>query len=248
MSTGDPYAALGDGYARRRRPDPRIAAAIAQALGDARSVVNVGAGAGSYEPTDRLVLAVEPSATMIGQRPPGAAPAVQAFAEDLPFDDRAFDVGLAVLTVHHWRDPGRGLTELRRVSRRQVVLTWDPVRISRMWLVADYLPEIATLEESLATLPEIAAALAPASVRPVPVPWDCTDGFLAANWRRPRAYLDHDVRAGASSIAALPRAVVERAMRRLRDDLDRGRWHARHRDLLARTSLDVGYRLVVSDG
>ena len=246
METEDPYAALGVGYAKLRRPDPRIATLITDALGDAGSVVNVGAGTGSYEPTDRRVVAVEPSSTMIQQRPAGSAAAVKAYAEDLPFDDKVFDVGLAILTVHHWRDPDKGLAELRRVSRRQVMMTWDPIEVSRMWLIADYLPEIAATEKSLVTLSQIAAALAPASVRTILVPWDCSDGFLAAYWRRPHAYLEDDVRAGASGFAGLPRAVVERGMKRLRDDLRTGRWHTRNRDLLNRSALDVGYRLVVS--
>lgn len=222
------------------------------AIGDAASVVNVGAGTGSYEPVDRLVLAVEPSRTMIAQRPAGAAPAVRATAERLPLRDAAADVALAVLTVHHWPDPGAGLAELVRVARRQVVLTWDGAWIARsFWLVAEYLPEIARLEAGLATVDTVVAELSRhrrrVEVRAVPVPADCVDGVLAAHWRRPDAYLDPAVRAAASGLALLPPATVETALRRLADDLATGRWHGRHADLLDRTELDVGYRLVVAD-
>ncbi|MDI1460659.1 class I SAM-dependent methyltransferase [Catellatospora sp. KI3] len=242
----DPYRTLGPGYAGRRRPDPRVAAIIDEALGEARSVVNVGAGTGSYEPTDRRVLAVEPSPVMIAQRPPGSAPVVRAVAEHLPLPDGSFDAALAVLTVHHWTDPARGLAELRRVARRQVVLTWDQSVVSRFWLVADYLPEIAEAERSLPTCDYIAQQLGPAEVRPLPVPHDCTDGFLAAYWNRPYAYLDPAVRASISSLAKLDPDRVEQAMRRLAADLDSGRWQERHGRPDEPGSADVGYRLVTS--
>ncbi|GAB4057374.1 class I SAM-dependent methyltransferase [Catellatospora paridis] len=242
----DPYQTLGAGYAERRRPDPRLAAIIDGALGEARTVVNVGAGAGSYEPADRSVLAVEPSPVMIAQRPPGSAPVVRAVAERLPFADQSFDVGLAVLTVHHWTDPARGLAELRRVSRRQVVLTWDHAVMSRFWLVADYLPEIAEAERGLPACDFIARHLAPAQVMEVPVPHDCSDGFLAAYWDRPHAYLDPVVRASVSSLARLDPARVEQAMQRLRGDLAGGDWQARHGRPGAGGTADVGYRLLTS--
>ncbi|GIF81520.1 methyltransferase type 11 [Catellatospora bangladeshensis] len=240
----DPYRTLGTGYAQQRRPDPRVAELIEQALGEARTVVNVGAGAGSYEPVGRRVLAVEPSPVMIAQRPPGSAPVVRAVAERLPLADKSFDVGLAVLTVHHWTDPVRGLAELRRVSRRQVVLTWDPVVVARFWLVADYLPEIAAAEAALPTCDFVSEQLAPVRVTEVPVPHDCTDGFLAAYWNRPRAYLDPAVRASISSLARLDPARVAAAMRRLSDDLDSGRWQERHGTPGEAGAADVGYRLV----
>lgn len=243
----DPYRTLGAGYAVRRRPDPRLSAVIEQALGGARTVVNVGAGAGSYEPAGRRVLAVEPSPVMIAQRGPGSAPVVRAVAERLPLADRSFDAGLAVLTVHHWTDPARGLAELRRVSRRQVVVTWDPVVMSRFWLVADYLPEIGDAEAALPTCDFISRHLAPARVTELPVPHDCTDGFLAAYWNRPEAYLDASVRASISSLARLDPARVDEAMRRLRADLDAGRWQERH-GRPGQATADVGYRLVTSPG
>ncbi|WP_424188246.1 class I SAM-dependent methyltransferase [Actinokineospora sp. G85] len=243
----DPYRALGRGYAATRRPDPRIARALSAALGDARTVVNVGAGSGSYEPADRDVVAVEPSVTMVRQRPPGAAPVVRAVAERLPFPDAAFDVGMALLTTHHWTDAAAGLAELRRVSRRQVVLTWDPGVFARFWLVADYLPELAERERDLATVDAVRAGLGPAAVvSPVEVPWDCADGFLAAFWRRPEVYLDPRVRAGMSGIATLPGPVVERGVATLRSDVDSGAWARRHGGLSGLGSADVGYRLVVA--
>lgn len=243
----DPYRDLGQGYAEARRPDPRVAALIHDALGDARTVVNVGAGAGSYEPTDRDVVAVEPSATMIAQRPPGSARVIQGVAEDLPFADQEYDAALAVLTVHHWTDPATGLRELRRVARRQVVLTWDPAVIAEMWLVRDYLPEIAVRERGLATLDAVLSGLGQtAEVRVVPIPDDCTDGFLAAHWRRPHAYLDPAVRRSASAFASLSAGVVPAAMDRLRADLDSGAWADRNADLLDRETFDAGYRLVVA--
>jgi SAM-dependent methyltransferase len=242
----DPYAALGVGYAGARRPDPRIAARVAEALAGAATVVDVGAGTGSYEPAGRTVLAVDPSPTMIGQRPPGSAPAVRARAEALPLPDKACDAAMAMLTVHHWTDAERGLAELVRVAHRQVVLTWDPAVTARFWLVADYVPEIALAERGLACVDVVCDALGSTDVRTVPVPADCTDGFLAAYWRRPEAYLDPDVRRSASGLARLPSSVLVPALRRLESDLRDGTWHARHGDLLERDELDAGYRLVVA--
>lgn len=249
--TTDPYRTLGPGYALQRRPDPRVAHQIDRALGEAASLVNVGAGTGSYEPHDRMVLAVEPSATMLAQRPARAAPAMRAAAEALPLRDRAVDAGLAILTVHHWQDAAAGIAELVRVSRRQVVLTWDPAYFARsFWLVSDYLPEIGHREAGLACLDTVTALLSRhherVDVQAVPVPADCTDGFLGAYWRRPHAYLDPAVRASASGLATLPRGVLDPAVERLSADLAAGRWHDRHRNLLDRDSLDIGYRLVVA--
>ncbi|GHJ43581.1 methyltransferase type 11 [Catellatospora sp. TT07R-123] len=242
----DPYRTLGTGYATRRRPDPRVAAIIEQALGGARSVVNVGAGTGSYEPADRTVTAVEPSPVMIAQRPPGSAPVVQAVAEHLPFADGSFDAALAILTVHHWTDPARGLAELRRVSRRQVVLTWDHAVMSRFWLVTDYLPEIAEAEQDLPDCGFIGRELGRVRVAELPVPHDCTDGFLAAYWNRPHAYLDPAVRASISTLARLDPARVAEATSRLSADLASGRWQERHGRPDSAGTADVGYRLVSS--
>lgn len=231
--SADPYRAFSVGYATQRRPDPRIDAHISRALAGAATVVDVGAGAGSYEPSGRTVLAVDPSATMLAQRPWGAAPAVRATAEALPLPDHAVDAALAVLTVHHWTDPAAGIAELVRVSDRQVVLTWDPPTFARsLWLVADYLPIIGEQDAQLACLDTVTTHLARhhdhVDVAPIPIPGDCTDGFLGAYWRRPYAYLDPAVRASMPTLAALPEQILEPAMHRLADDLASGRWHRRH--------------------
>jgi ubiquinone/menaquinone biosynthesis C-methylase UbiE len=220
---------------------------VREAVGDAHSVVNVGAGSGSYEPSDLRVVAIEPSPVMLAQRPAGSAPAVQAVAEGLPFRDGAFDCATALLTVHHWTDPARGFAELRRVARRQVVLTWDPALVmERSWLFRDYLPEAVEREEGLATLPRVLEELPGARVVPVPVARDCADGFAAAYWARPQAYLDPAVRAGISAFALLDPAVVDAAMARLAADLEDGTWARRCSDLLDLPALDVGYRLAVA--
>ena len=238
------YDTIGRGYALMRRPDPRIAGAIGKALGNAESVVNVGAGAGGYEPTDRRVVAVEPSVAMIEQRPAGAAPAVQAEAEALPFENATFDAALAVLTVQHWRDRARGLEELRRVARRRVViLTWD--NASPCFWLTEYVPELLDADRSLfPSVGEFERALGPVSVEPVPIPHDCTDGFLGAHWRRPEAYLDERVRAAISTFSRLPDAAP--GLERLSADLVSGQWRRKHGGLLRETALDIGYRLVVA--
>jgi SAM-dependent methyltransferase len=239
------YDEIGRTYAATRRPDPRIEATIRTGLGDAASVVNVGAGSGSYEPP-QTVLAVEPSAAMIAQRPPGAAPAVQATAERIPLADGACDAALAVLTIHHWADQERGVAEMRRVAGRVVVLTWDPDYAEAFWLVRDYLPESAALDRR--RMPAIAAVrrwMGGARVTRVPVPHDCVDGFFGAYWRRPEAYLDPRVRAGMSNLSLLG-APVDRAVGALRADLESGAWGERNRDLLELDALDLGYRLLVS--
>lgn len=248
-AAGAVYDRIGVDYASRRRPDPRWAARIADAAPDARRWLNVGAGTGSYEPGGRVRAALEPSRTMIAQRPPEAAPAVRGVAEALPFRDGSFDVALAVLTVHHWRDPEAGLAQLRRAARVQVVVTWDRRRYAEgFWLLRDYLPEIGAREQPLATLDRIAAALAPCRVEPLPVPADCRDGFCGAYWKRPHAYLDPGVRAAISGLALLDAATVDAAMERLRLDLASRRWHTRNRELVALREIDLGYRLVVAPG
>ena len=241
------YDTIGVGYGVRRRTDPRIAAVIEDALADAASVLDVGSGTGSYQPR-RQVVAVEPSMTMIRQRPGAAAPVVRAVAEQLPIRSGRFDAALAVLTLHHWSDAVRGLQELARVSRRQVVLTWDPEVFARLWLVADYLPEIAEQEAGLATLAAVGETLQVSRTIPVPVPADCTDGFCGAYWKRPHAYLDAGVRRSISAFAACDRHRVDRAVERLRADLELGRWAERYRSLAAVDELDLGYRVVVCDG
>jgi SAM-dependent methyltransferase len=239
------YDRIGVGYAAHRRPDARIAAHVADALGAARTVLNVGAGAGSYEPADRPVAAVEPSAVMVRQRPRGAGPAVRASAERLPFRDASFDAAMAVLTIHHWPDWRAGLREMRRVARGRVaVLTWDPDHPG-FWLVQDYFPEILEIDRRI--LPSVAAlrdVLGPVHVRPVPVPADCSDGFLGAYWRRPEMYLDDGARGAISAFAKIRDA--RPGLQRLRAELADGTWRRRHGDLLARGELDIGYRLIVA--
>ena len=239
------YDAIGVGYGRHRRPDPRIAAAISDALGAAESVLNVGAGSGSYEPSDRTVVAVEPSLAMIRQRPAASAAVVQASATHLPFADAAFDTALAVLTVHHWLDRARGLAELSRVARQRVViLTWDPA-FSGFWLVDDYFPEIWDVDRPIfPSIDELRHALGNVESRPLLVPHDCVDGFLGAYWRRPRSYLDPGVRGAMSTFAKI--GDVESGVTRLRRDLEDGTWQRRHGHLLSRTDIDLGYRLVIA--
>ena len=239
------YDDIGRGYARHRQPDPSIAARIDAALGDARTVLNVGAGTGSYEPAGRDVTAVEPSATMIAQRPPGAAPAVQGRAEALPFAKGAFDAALAVLTVHHWSDWRGGIAEMRRVADRVVVLTWDPA-FEGFWLTRDYLPEVlATDRRDFPPIDALGDALYGADVQTVPVPHDCTDGFGSAYWRRPEAYLDAGVRA-ATSMFARAGSALQSGLKRLEADLASGAWHARYGHVLALNEADLGFRLVTS--
>jgi SAM-dependent methyltransferase len=248
MSGAQLYDTIGAGYAATRCTEPRIAAQVWAALGDARTVLNVGAGTGSYEPPDRHVLAVEPSAVMRSQRPAGAAPCVAAVAESLPFEDRSFDAAMAFATVHHWQDPIAGLREMRRVARRMVVFTHDTSDSGwwrRFWLTRDYLPEAADLLVGRPSLTEQARAIG-AHIEPVLVPWDCVDGFFEAYWRRPEAYLDEHVRRAVSVWARVGPEAEQRAVRRLRDDLVSGQWTERNRDLVALDAAELGLRLLVA--
>jgi SAM-dependent methyltransferase len=240
------YDSIGRTYTATRQTEPRIAARIWAALGDARTVVNVGAGTGNYEPPDREVTAVEPSEVMIAQRAPDTAPVVQASAEHLPFDDDSFDAAMAVLTLHHWTDWRAGCAELRRVARdRVVVFSWDPTYRGRMWLSAEYFPTLSWQDvREFPTLQDQVGALQ-ATVEVVPVPWDCRDGFFSAFWRRPEAYLDPAVRAGISTMARREHELAG-GIARLRADLESGEWARRHADLLDLEELDLGYRLLVA--
>lgn len=242
------YDTIGTTYAIARRPDPRIGALIEAALGDAQTVVNVGAGAGSYEPA-QTVLAVDPSPVMIGQRPSASAAAVRARAEALPLDDNVVDAAMALLTVHHWTDLAAGLAELKRIARRRVViLTWDHRVTREFWLLSEYMHEIDLLEDARAVpIDRLVDLLGGARVETVPVPHDCTDGFGAAYWRRPEAYLDPVVRGGMSMMSQHGAAAVQPGLARLATDLESGRWHERHGDLLQRDQLDAGYRLLIAE-
>ncbi len=245
MSPGPVYDEIGRGYTSTRRPDPRWHERIHAEVGPG-SLLNVGAGAGSYEPSARRVVALEPSETMIRQRPPGAAPVVRGVAGSLPFADGAFDVAMAVLTIHHWADAAAGLEEMRRVASRQVVVTWDPEVAARFWLLRDYLPEVLAHDAGLATLAQVEAGLPGCQVVPLMVPADCVDGFLGAYWKRPHAYLDPVARGAISGLALLAPEVVDAAMARLADDLESGRWAARAALPAETTEADLGYRLVVA--
>jgi SAM-dependent methyltransferase len=242
------YDSIGTTYTATRRTDPRIAPRVHAALGDARRVVNVGAGAGSYEPDDRAVVAVEPSLTMLRQRVAGAAPAARAVAEALPFRDGAFDAALAVLTVHHWADLELGLREMQRVARRQVVFCFEPSAASGLWIVDEYFPEILELgtERAAPRIEQIGETLRVERVEHVPVPADCVDGFGGCFWNRPEAYLDPAVQEGMSCFAQLDPAVRARGTGRLRRDLESGAWDARHGALRALPEKDLGYRLIVA--
>lgn len=239
------YDSIGKGYTGKRVPDPRIAAMIHGALGDAKTVLNVGAGTGSYEPTGRAVTALEPSTEMIKQRPEGAAQVVQGFSENIPFADGQFEAVMAVLTVHHWTDFEAGIREMQRVAaKRLVILTFDPAA-PYFWL-ADYLPEIIALDQPIMPpIAKFAELLGDISVLPVPIPHDCSDGFLGAYWQRPHAYLDPDVRAAISTFAKLDTA--PKALKALEADLKSGAWDAKYGNMHDLTELDIGYRLVVAE-
>jgi SAM-dependent methyltransferase len=238
------YDTIGVNYSELRKPDTRIVAEIDAALGSARTVLNVGAGAGSYEPSDRQVTALEPSIEMIRQRSAPADLIVQGRAEELPFDDDSFDASMAILTVHHWSDQAKGLAEMRRVTRGPVViLTYDP-SFRGFWL-ADYFPALISLDEAqMPPLRDYERWLGPVRISPVRIPHDCTDGFLCAYWRRPAAYLDPGIRAAISSFWMV--GDVTEPLSMLKSDLESGAWADRHSELLNLEAYDCGYRLVVA--
>jgi SAM-dependent methyltransferase len=233
------YDRIGENYARYRQADPRIAVMVNDALGRAKSVLNVGAGTGSYEPRDGQVVAVEPSAVMIAQRRRASGVVVQASAMALPFGDQAFEASMAILTVHHWPDRERGLAEMKRVTRGPcVILTWERPS-DAFWLTSDYLPHF--LEADRKIFPPWFRNRA-SEVRVVPVPHDCADGFLCAYWRRPQAYLDARVRGAISTFSRV--GDFERGLERLRRELEDGTWQRKYGHLLNETERDWGYRLV----
>jgi SAM-dependent methyltransferase len=238
------YDTIGINYAALRKPDIRMAAAIEAALGQAETVLNVGAGTGSYEPVGRQVTAAEPSIEMIRKRNASAARAIQASADNLPFDDNAFDAAMAILTIHHWPDKQAGLNEVRRVTRGKIViLTFDPSH--RPWLT-DYIPELAALDEAqMPTMPDYERWLGPVKISPLLIPCDCSDGFLHAYWRRPEAYLDARIRSGISSFWKLSNA--RQGLQNLQDDLKTGDWKRRYHNLLALDVYDAGYRLIIAE-
>ena len=240
------YDEIGKRYRDRRAADPRIFALLQAQLGAANTVINIGAGTGSYEPGNRQVTAVEPSAVMIAQRAEHAAPVVQAIAEALPFADATFDVAMGVLTVHHWTDWEQGLKEAARVAGGNVLLlTW--VGFGQDFWLADYFPEIARLDKPrFQTIEEYQSVLGPIESTLVPIPHDCTDGFMCAYWRRPEAYLDPGVRSGISTFSIMQDPTP--ALKRLERDLASGSWREQYGDLLSLDSFDYGYRLFRSFG
>jgi SAM-dependent methyltransferase len=243
----DRYDHIGQSYSRTRREDPRLATRIRAALGDATTVINVGAGAGSYEPLELAVVAVEPSAIMIARRRRGAAPVVRAVAESLPFEDDSFDAAMAVLTVHHWSDPKQGLLELRRVARRVVIVSASTLP-NNLWMTRDYFPATARLRRPEIHPGVIAAVLGGTTrVEPLPLPHDCADGFYETFWGRPEAYLDPQVRSGMSAFMLLDPSELDSGLSRLAADLSSGAWDTRYRDLGHLPELDCGHRLIVAD-
>ena len=236
------YDTIGVDYAQLRKPDARIARQIHAALGDARTILNVGAGSGSYEPKGRDLTAIEPSAEMIAQRPDTGAFAIQGSAEALPFADETFDASMAVLTIHHWSDQAKGCAEMRRVTRGPIVfLTFDADH-KDFWLF-DYFPALLKLDEAaMPSMERYADWLGEVVIDPVPIPHDCTDGFLAAYWRRPAAYLDQRIRRAMSSFWKI--GDVSEGLERLDRDLKDGSWEARYGHLIKLDTLDCGYRLV----
>jgi SAM-dependent methyltransferase len=243
---GAAYDEIGLNYSDFRRADPRIEARVWAALGDARSVANVGAGTGSYEPRDREVIAIEPSSLMIAKRPAGAAPALQGVAEALPLDEQSVDAAMAIFTIHHWSDLGGGLTEMRRVARRRIVLlTIDATKNAEIWTLAEYFPEAMALEEEL--MPSIASLesrLPGATIETVPMPSRCRDEFTSALWDRPELFLEPATLRASSLWHRLDPEVVKRGQERLRGDLESGRWDEAHGHLRALSELDIGLRLI----
>ena len=242
------YDRIGTTYTTTRSADPRIEAAIWAALDGAESVANVGAGSGAYEPTDRDVIAVEPSRTMIEKRAPDAARVVEGLAEALPLEDQSVDAAMAVSTLHHWADAPKGLAELRRIARKRIVIfTWDKAYAGRFWLPRDYAPELdAWTIGRLPSIAEISKVLGPLERRPVPVPRDCRDGFLRAFWGRPEAYLDEGIRRNISQFKLVDADSVARGIELLARDLADGAWDARNGYLRELDELDLGYVLLVA--
>jgi SAM-dependent methyltransferase len=241
------YGRYGLSYAGCRRTDPTIAALVDGALGPATLVLNVGAGAGSYEPVGRHVVAIEPSEAMIAQRPATFGPVIWAVAGALPLVDRSVDASMAMVTVHQWPDPMLGLTEMRRVTAGPVViLTFDPDLVDRLWL-SEYVPELYVAESSrYPSIASIATALGPdATVRPVPVPFDCVDGFTEAFYGRPEAFLDPEVRRSQSAWSFVELEAEARFVETLRADLDSGAWDRRHGHLRSQPAYQGAVRLVV---
>jgi SAM-dependent methyltransferase len=244
------YERIGLGYAQTRREDPRLAERIHRALGDARTVVNVGAGAGSYEPRERHVIAIEPSDVMAAQRPPELAPAIRAGAGALPLRDQSADAAMAILSVHHWdAEQEPGVREMRRVARGPVViLTYDAEVSGQMWLMAEYLPEVAELDRRIFPAAEVLAGWLGGSTRveAIEIPDDTPDWMLGSFWAHPERVLDPAARAATSGFARMDTAVVDRVVESVRRDLESGAWDRRHGHLRRLRSYDAGLRLITA--
>ena len=239
------YDALAADYQAYRIPDQRISEKIDAQLEKAGSILNVGAGTGSYEPAHCRVVALEPSQEMILKRSYGKAEAILGSAENIPFQDDEFDIAMGILTIHHWQNISRGLAEMKRVAKKKVVLlTW--IDDSPRFWIQDYFPEMRDIDRQIfPTLAELESYLGKINVEVVEIPEDCTDGFMCAYWKRPAAYLDYRVRAAISTFSRMKNH--ESGLAKLKIDFESGEWRSRYGKLLDASSLDLGYRLVVFD-
>lgn len=243
------YNTIGRQYSAKRKPDRRLADLILSPIADLETILNVGAGAGSYEPKGKTLVALDPSWEMISQRPNNAAPCVCGVVESLPFLNNSFEGAMVLLTLHHWHDLDRGLKELKRViSKRLVIHTWDPAAAEQYWLINNYLPEICALDsQRFLPMEELRAKFSSTRVIEVPIPFDCSDGFMGAYWRRPEAYFDEKVKKGISSFQQIPQFALEKGLSKLRADLDSGHWRKHYADIMEKEELDLGYRLIVAE-
>lgn len=241
------YEQIGRTYGNTRKPDPRIARLMEHALGDSRSVLNVGAGTGSYEPRDREVLAIEPSETMIRQRPGGAARAVQAYAEAIPLLEKSFDAALAINTLHHWHDVRAGLRELRRAARGRIVIFHrNPREGVPLWLTEEYFPSLLSTRRLAEIAEDVEHELGPIERMKIPLPADCEDGLFSGYWARPEMYLNGEIRKNISNFALADETSVAQGVKALQADLDSGEWDRRHGDLRTQPEMDLGHRLLIA--
>ena len=236
------YNKIGKSYSEYRAPDPHIAGIINQSLGNAKRIINVGAGSGSYEPGHLNVTAVEPSSVMISQRPAHAAEAVQGRAEHLPFKDKTFDAAMAILTIHHWEDLDQGLSELKRVAKKVIIVTWDP-SFEGFWMTNDYFPEILSYDKGrFPAFGRIANLMGAIKITNIPVPANCIDGFASAYWQRQEAILMKPVRDATSAFNKIPD--LNQKLARLKQDISSGIWAEKYGYLLNKNEMDLGFRLL----
>jgi SAM-dependent methyltransferase len=244
------YNKSGQKYSGHRQTDPRIAEYVFKGLADAKTILNVGAGPGSYEPANKYVVAVEPSIIMRAQRiQNGKIPAINAKADNLPFDDNSFDASMAMITVHHWPDMNKGLKELRRVAKKQVlIMTFDPGELDNFWNV-NYFPELIEVEKArYPTIEFIKNSLGGnCEVIPIPIPLDCVDGFQEAFYGRPEAFLEKEVRLAQSAWGFLPEAVEEKSVQSLEDDLKSGEWDKKYGHFRTQSAFTCALRLIISN-